>query len=52
MCLILFITKYYNFFATNSLFDKMLVLYNNVTYKTTKQSKHQPVVTLQIKQPV
>ena len=33
-------------------FDNSLVLYTNVTYKSMKQSKHQPVVTLQIKQPV
>ena len=32
--------------------DNMFVLYNNGTYKFTKQSKHQPVVNIQIKQPV
>ena len=35
-----------------SLLDNMLVSYNNVTFKSTKESKHQPVVRIQIKQPV
>ena len=53
---------FYWVFVQNNLTKKCLLYFSlsnlilfgnhNVTYKSMKQSKHQPVVTLQIKQPV
>ena len=52
-CILYFSLSNLIFFGNhNSLLDNVLVLYSNVTYNSTKQSKHQPVVSIQIKQPV